>query len=208
MSARHVVLLGDSIFDNATYTVGELDVVSHLRAMLPDRWRATLLAVDGATISSIPLQLRRVPADATDLVVAVGGNDALMNQNLLAMPVRSTTEALALFASRIRRFEADYRSAIDAVVALARPTTVCTIYNGNLEEPRAAVARIGLMMFNDVILRTAFERQLTVIELRLVCRHAEDYTNLIEPSGVGGRKIADAVVRAIRAPGGGARVIV
>lgn len=208
MSARHVVLLGDSIFDNATYTVGEPDVVSHLRAMLPDRWRATLLAVDGATISSIPLQLRRVPADATDLVVAVGGNDALMNQNLLAMPVRSTTEALALFASRIQRFEADYRSAIDAVVALGRPTTVCTIYNGNLEEPRAAVARIGLMMFNDAILRTAFERQLTVIELRLVCRQAEDYTNLIEPSGVGGRKIADAVVRAIRVPGGGARVIV
>jgi hypothetical protein len=36
----HVVLLGDSIFDNAAYTRGEPDVVGHLRDLLPSPWRA------------------------------------------------------------------------------------------------------------------------------------------------------------------------
>ena len=31
----HVALLGDSIFDNKTYTNGEPDVVAHLRTFLP-----------------------------------------------------------------------------------------------------------------------------------------------------------------------------
>lgn len=44
---------------------------------------------------------------------------------------------------------------------------VCTIYNGNLEEMQARLARIALMMFNDVILRVAFEHHLDVIDLRL-----------------------------------------
>ena len=43
----HIVLLGDSIFDNARYTLGEPDVISQGRQLLPASWRATLLAVDG-----------------------------------------------------------------------------------------------------------------------------------------------------------------
>ncbi len=38
----HVVLLGDSIFDNQAYTRGEPDLVHHLRRVLPVPWRATL----------------------------------------------------------------------------------------------------------------------------------------------------------------------
>lgn len=84
----HVALLGDSIFDNGAYTGGEPDVVWHLRAMLPDGWQATLLAVDGSTMSSIPAQCGRLPRDATHIVLAVGGNDALMQQDLLATRAR------------------------------------------------------------------------------------------------------------------------
>jgi hypothetical protein len=44
---EHVVLLGDSIFDNAAYTGREPDVITHLRRLLPNGWQATLCAVDG-----------------------------------------------------------------------------------------------------------------------------------------------------------------
>ena len=44
----HLVLLGDSIFDNAAYTAGGPDVVTQLRAQLPPGWSATLAAVDGS----------------------------------------------------------------------------------------------------------------------------------------------------------------
>lgn len=196
----HVALLGDSIFDNAAYTGMEPDVVQHLRSILPSGWKASLLALDGSVTSDLSSQVREVPADASHLVVSIGGNDALMNSDLLALPVDSTAEALELFHQRMEAFESNYRPAIEEVLELGRPTTLCTIYNGNLPDPeQARHVRIALAIFNDVILRTAFELSLPAIELRLVCNEPADYANPIEPSGHGGRKIAMAIARAVGA---------
>ncbi len=41
----HVVLLGDSVFDNAAYVGVGPEVVQQLRSALPDPWQATRLAV-------------------------------------------------------------------------------------------------------------------------------------------------------------------
>jgi hypothetical protein len=195
--AFHVALLGDSIFDNAAYTRGEPDVVTHLRGLLPRDWQASLLALDGSVSSDLAEQLPRVTHDVTHLVISVGGNDALMYSDLLNRPVLSTGDALRLFRERVERFETDYRAAIGGVLALGRPTTICTVYNGNLPASQAPNARVALAMFNDVILRVAFEHHLTAIELRLICNEPADYANPIEPSGRGGRKIAEAITRAI-----------
>jgi hypothetical protein len=198
--SRHIVLLGDSIFDNGAYTGREPDVVSHLRAVLPGGWRASLCAVDGSTTRNLPAQLDRIPRKASHLVVSIGGNDALRHSDLLALPVRSTTEALALFGDRVERFEADYRDAIGRVLELDRPTTVCTVYNGSFSDPEhGRLASLALTLFNDVILRAAFDQGLSVIELRLICNEPGDYANPIEPSGLGGLKIARAIARAIGA---------
>jgi lysophospholipase L1-like esterase len=190
----HVVLLGDSIFDNSSYTRGEPDVVSHLRRVLPDDARATLSARDGATTGGLARQLDNVPRDATHLVVAIGGNDALQNLDLLERPVSSTADALSLFATRVEAFESSYRAALSPVLARKLPTIVCTIYNGNLEPARVRIARTALTLFNDVIVRFGFEHRLPVIDLRLVCNEPADYANPIEPSGTGGLKIARAIV--------------
>jgi lysophospholipase L1-like esterase len=194
----HVVLLGDSIFDNASYTRGEPDVVSHLREVLPAHSRATLCAVDGATTASLSRQLTRVPSDATHLVVAIGGNDALQNTDLLATSVSSTAEALTLFADRVEAFESAYRAALAPVLAMNRPTVLCTIYNGNLEPPRARLARTALTLFNDVIVRVGFEHDLPVIDLRIICSDPADYANPIEPSGRGGLNIASAIAATLQ----------
>ena len=66
---------------------------------------------------------------------------------------------------------------------------------------RASFQRLvstALCIFNDPILRIAFERRLTVIDLRLVCNEAADYANPIEPSSRGGGKIAGAILRALQ----------
>jgi hypothetical protein len=125
----------------------------------------------------------------------------MLNTDLLGLPVGSTKEALELFGDRIRQFEASYHSAIDGALALQRHTTVCTIYNGNLDDDQAPLALVALMMFNDVILRFAIERRLAVIDLRLVCSSAADYANSIEPSGPGGGKIAAAIARSVLTEG-------
>src|SRR6478672_11592993 len=105
----HLVLLGDSIFDNVRYVTPGPDVVAQLRGLLPPGWRATLRAVDGAITASLAPQLRNLPEDATHLVVSIGGNDALQNIDLLTLSVTSTGQARRAWASRLAAFEAAYR---------------------------------------------------------------------------------------------------
>ena len=50
-------------------------------------------------------------------------------------------------------------------------------------------------MFNDVIMRETASRGLPIIDLRSVCDSPEDYSDVspIEPSAIGGEKIARAI---------------
>ncbi len=208
----HVVLLGDSIFDNGAYTGGGPDVVTQLRELIPAGWRATLGAVDGATTDDFAAQLDSLPDDATHLVVSLGGNDALGHLDLLDRRVHSSAEALAELAGAAERFEKRYRRAIDGVLAYRLPTTLCTIYNGNFPDADfQRLAATALTSFNDAILRVAFAKAVAVIDLRLVCNEAADYANPIEPSSHGGGKIARVITRAIdvgESPSGLTRVFV
>jgi len=197
MQTGHVALLGDSILDNGAYTSGGPDVISQLRSLLPRSWRASLLAVDGSMIADLADQLLRLPPDVSHLVIAIGGNDVLASMELMGSPAKSVAEALLKVGERAGRFERAYRTMIDRVRRLGRSTTVCTIYNGNLSPDEAAVARVGLTAFNDVILRVAFESRFQVIDLRLVCTEPADYANPIEPSSTGGEKIARGIIASL-----------
>ena len=188
----HAVLLGDSIFDNAAYVRDRPAVIDQLRAALPAGWRATLLAVDGDTTELVAVRLRGLPADASHLVVSVGGNDALRHSHLLDADHNILPDIAAARAG----FAADYRAMLDAVLALRKPTVVCTVYDAvpGLTEP----ARAALATFNDVIIREAARSRVPVLDLRLVCADEADYSDVspIEPSARGGAKIA-ALVAAV-----------
>ena len=190
----HLVLLGDSIFDNAAYTQGGPDVLGQVRGELPAGWTATLAAVDGARADDVAAQVASAPADATHLVLSVGGNDALMASGLLDEPVYSTADALRLIGASVREFEERYRAAVAACLVRRLPLTICTIYHGNFPDPdyRQRVV-VALTVFNDAIVRTACAHGLDVIDLRAVCEQPRDYANPIEPSSIGGAKIARAI---------------
>jgi lysophospholipase L1-like esterase len=191
----HLVLIGDSIFDNAAYTGGGPDVVSQVRGLLAHGWEATLLARDGSTTDDVADQLGRLPTQSTHLVLSVGGNDALAHQRILEAPVSSMAESLKALADIASDFERRYRLAIAACLDTALPLTVCTVYNGFFDDQSfQRLASATLTMFNDAIIRVAIEHSLPVIDLRLVCDTAEDYANQIEPSSVGGAKIARVIV--------------
>jgi hypothetical protein len=190
---RHVVLLGDSIFDNAAYVAGGVDVVTQLRDRLPEGSRASLLAVDGAVVGGVARQLDRVPADATELVISAGGNDALGASGVLRQPARSVADAVAALAAVQAGFAAGYEGMLDAALARGLPTAICTIYDANYPEPDRRVIVAALALFNDAITRAAFARGLSLIDLRLICDRPDDYANPIEPSVRGGAKIAAAI---------------
>ncbi len=193
---NHVVLLGDSIFDNGAYVRGGPDVIRQLRGAVPAGWKATLSAVDGAVTGTVPRQLPGLPPDASHLVVSVGGNDALRHVGILEDASRSIADAVTRLADIGDGFARDYRAMLDEVLARALPTALCTIYDPRFPDPRMQrLAVTALCIFNDVIARQAFARGLPLIDLRLVCDDDLDYANPIEPSSQGGEKIVRAVVR-------------
>jgi hypothetical protein len=189
----HVILLGDSIFDNGAYVGGGPEVVRQLRAALPAAWDASLLAVDGAVSRDVARQLARLPAGASHLAVSVGGNDAISASHLLGQSVADVTEALSLLENAQSRFAADYGKMVDAVVAAGLPTAFCTIYDTPPSSPGQRIVRTALALYNDVVSRAAFAAGASLIDLRLICDADEDYANPIEPSARGGAKIASAI---------------
>lgn len=190
----HVVLLGDSVFDNAAYVRGGPDVVAQLRERLPPGTKATLNAVDGSVMASIPAQLARLPAEATHLAVSIGGNDALRHMGIFEAPARSMAEALDRLATIREGFARDYRATLKALLARGLPVAVSTIYEARFPDP--ALRRLGataLTVLNDIVTREAFARNVPLLDLRLVCGEDADFANAIEPSVQGGAKIAGAI---------------
>ena len=189
----HVVLLGDSIFDNARYVPDRPAVIDQLRQTLPPDWNATLLAVDGHVTDDVANQLTGLPADTTHLVVSAGGNDALGESIVLGEPACTVGEALGIIEDVRANFQRSYRAMLDELGRFDKPSVVCTVYDAI---PTLGPAeKCALAMFNEIILREAFAAGLPVIDLRLVCSRPADYSHVssIEPSATGGAKIARTI---------------
>ena len=193
----HVVLAGDSIFDNAVYVPGKPSVIEQLVAELGDRGRAKLLARDGDVTRDVKDQLEGLPADATHVVVSVGGNDALQHIDLLDKPVESAAALLGELATAHATFRASYTAMLDALRRCGLPALVCTVYDSNFGPPRKRLADVALTVFNDVILRCAGAAGVPVLDLRRIFTAPADYANPIEPSDRGGAKLVAAIVTAL-----------
>ena len=195
---KHLVLLGDSIFDNKSYVGGGLDVIAHLRQHAPENWQATLRAVDGCVVENVSKQTFDLPDNATHLIISVGGNNAILNADVLQMKVSSSAEVFDKLADYSSTFEFHYCRMLEAVLRLKKPTAVCTIYYPQIPEAFAQKITVAaLASFNDIIIKQSFLAGLPLIDLRLVCNEPTDYANEIEPSEAGGKKIARTILRLI-----------
>jgi hypothetical protein len=194
----HIVLLGDSIFDNQAYVGNEPDVVSHLRAMIPQDWQAMLKAVDGSVAENVSRQLLDIPQDSTHLFISAGGNNAIMNADILSLQANSAAEVFDALSNRVSDFEFHYSAMLKAVLNRNLPSAVCTIYYPNFPEPfMQKIAVAALSAFNDVIIRQAILAKIPILDLRLICNEKQDYANEIEPSGKGGKKIASKILEVV-----------
>ncbi len=200
----HVVLLGDSILDNGRYVAGGSPIVEQLRARLPDSWQVTLLARDGAIIRGVFAQLEQLPGNATHLVVSAGGNDALEHSPLVNVPAAEGVTLLSELVAAQQDFERDYGELVRRLVERGLPTIGCTIYDA--VPGLKSEERMALSLFNDVIVRQLVAARNAVLDLRGVCVEPRDYAAIspIEPSEIGGNKIAMALQRALRSDGSSA----
>ena len=196
---KHVVLLGDSIFDNAAYVEpGQACVTDHMRHKIePKGWILDMRAIDGDVVAGIEQQLKKPPLLPCDFVLSVGGNDALGHLDVIGdtTPNQSFASVLARFHEIRENFRWKYTRALDLILEHGQPLIVCTIYNPKFPETDIqTLAETGLSFFNDVIVEEALRRNLTIIDLREVCSDTDSFANPIEPSEIGGDRITDAII--------------
>ena len=196
----HITLLGDSIFDNKSYVgANGKDVITHLREFLPDDWQAILCAVDGNVVENVSGQLLKAPPETTHFFISVGGNDAIMNADILGMKANSSAEVFDVLSNRASDFEFQYREMLKKVLSRNLPTAVCTIYYPRFPDPvLQKIAVAALSSFNDVIIRQATLNGIPILDLRLICSENDDYANEIEPSSKGGEKIAGKILEVMK----------
>ena len=140
-------------------------------------------------------------------MISCGGNDALSCLPVLWEQTRTVSEALERFARIRTDFGDRYRRMLERVLAVGQDVTVCTVYDCLPDLTPSVYA--ALSMFNEVILREAISARVGVIDLRLVCRERSDYSEIspIEPSQIGGEKIADAICNCLLSSGSPDRVV-
>ena len=188
-----LVLIGDSVFDNAAYVNGP-DVRAQVETKMPDDWAVSLLAVDGSYILDVPNQLEQLPDDAQILVVSTGGNDVLVQTEVLGDAVSTVGEALLLLDDAVGQFREDYCQMLEAVAAADVQSYICTIYRPDFpDEDFQRMTSTALGLFNDVIVEEASLRLLPILDIRAIFTDNGDYANPIEPSVQGGQKLADEI---------------
>ncbi len=194
---NHLILLGDSIFDIASYVAGGPSVVEQVRRELLPDWKATLLAVDGDTTSDVFFQLRRMPSDTTHVMLTVDGSVHLAAIPSLEAQATSVRQALVTLNRIKSEFQANYKALHAELAAAGIPLMVCTIYNAVPGLPSELQTALG--MFNDAIIAEAAARGVPVLDLRLICTDPGDYSvkSPIEPSSQGGAKLAKSLVCAV-----------
>ena len=195
MKPKHIVLIGDSIFDNGGYVDEGDSVIEQLSRKFAENTKATLLAVDGDVTDDVYAQLEKLPSDTTHAFVSCGGNDALRIASVLNQSVESVGHAMDVFTEIKDQFEERYSRMIWAVCNKVENVTICTVHDSVPEYTERALT--ALSIFNEVILKEAFRVNAPVIDLRLACNETQDYSSVspIEPSKHGAKKITDLIVK-------------
>ena len=195
---KYIALLGDSIFDNDAYVLNGPGVIAQLRVSMPSHWSAIKLAIDGDCIRHVESRLNYLPNHMTDLVLSIGGNDAMGYSHLLA-DAKSLADIPKIVRAPVAKFRVNYRRLLNYLQSFEMKLHICTIYTAiPFPDPmwRQAVP-IALGHFNDVIMEEARKRHLGLIKLNEVCTEPEDFSikSPIEPSAIGGQKIVNAIIR-------------
>jgi hypothetical protein len=183
-----VVLLDDSIFDNARYVSPDgMPVIKQLQNVLQTGSTATLLAVDGSITKDVIAQLKSIPSETTHLAISSGGNDALGARKLIFSSL-SSEALLETFSTVQHEFRISYERLISAAKKTRIPTMVCTIYDS--VPGLNAIEKTLLSLFNDVIVFQASHAGFLIIDLRSLCTDPKDFSEIspIEPSAQGGMK--------------------
>jgi lysophospholipase L1-like esterase len=158
--------------------------------------------------------------NASHTIVSIGGNDLLHNISFLQTtselsevmgkdarigkwgarelnPTRNKVFEETYFEI-IKPFTKQYETIVANLSNHRAKLLLCTVYEGDLVDSDEFSdvnnsSKTMVSVFNDIVYRTANKYDADVLELREIFVSSEDYANPIEPSHIGGGKLAKAI---------------
>ena len=179
-------------------------------------------AVDGDTMYDLKNNHLDTPdiEEASHIIVSIGGNDLLHNISFLQRtselskimgkdaridkwgvkelnPSRNKVFEETYFEI-IKPFTKQYETIVANLSSHRANLLLCTVYEGDLVDSDEFSdvnnsSKTMVSLFNDIVYKTANKYSAAVLELREIFVSPEDYANPIEPSHIGGGKLAKAI---------------
>jgi len=175
-----VILMGDSVLNNANYVPAGKSVYDSLKSKLS---KVINLAKDGATISDLYGQLDKIPVDLnnsnTYIFISAGGNDILNKRTEL-----SSTEIRRLFDSYM-----EFLKALRTKLGSAKINILNLYLPSN---PRYQSYKTSIDQWNQLINQSSSKigEMYNVIDLHGLLTSPDDFVYDIEPSESASDKIA------------------
>ena len=175
-----VILMGDSVLNNAIYVHAGKSVYDSLKSKLS---KVINLAKDGATISDLYGQLDKIPVDInntnTYIFISAGGNDILNKRTEL-----SSTEIRRLFDSYMEFLKA-LRTKLGSV-----KINILNLYLPS--NPRYQTYKTSIEQWNQLIQSSSNKvgEMYNVVDLHALLKIPDDFVYDIEPSESASDKIA------------------
>jgi len=182
---NNIVLLGDSIINNANYVPPGKSVVDILKSKSTNVFN---FAKDGDIISDLYTQLDLVPLDLnrseTYLFISAGGNDILNKHRKL-----SETEVKQLFNTYM-----DFLNALQERLGSVK-VNILNLYLPSSADPRFKIYRESVQQWNRLLEEnsTTIGRIYNIIDIYSLLTTANDFVKGVEPSVTASPKIANAI---------------
>ena len=203
---NNVLLLGDSVIDNKRYVQdSEYSVLEHLQNNSKDTF--IQIACDGDTTHDVINKQAKVQSikKASHIVLSIGGNDMLYNLSFLTTnkPTLRNEAFIDVYNEIFQPLEVRYETIVKNFASQRANLLLCTVYEGDLgrsEEFKDVLdsSKIMVSSLNDIIYKTASRYNAEVLELRNIFTSSEDYANPIEPSHIGGEKLAKKIIEWVK----------
>tara|TARA_A100001015_G_scaffold12651_1_gene14903 strand:+ start:1165 stop:1809 length:645 start_codon:yes stop_codon:yes gene_type:complete len=181
----HIVLLGDSIFQNNNYVPKSKSVEYLLKEKLSIP--SLVLAQDNAIIYDIPKQYNSMPlnlnAKTTNLYISIGGND------LLNLYEHNNTNNSKLFNMVWEIYKKTILMLIDSTQCNIILTDIYFISDPNYSKYIPMIKK-----WNSNLYQFADQHKLNVFKISKILTQPKDFTNSIEPSVIGGNKMVNSFI--------------
>jgi lysophospholipase L1-like esterase len=183
----NIVLIGDSMLNNSNYIEHDSNKDLSIPGLIKDSGTVNLYnyAKDGATIKDCYTQITgitQMPKNTT-VFISAGGND-IVNESNKNVVTKDTITIL-------------FKQYSEMVLAIQKHFPGITIYLLTLYKPtnkQYSKLYKNIDQWNEKLTEFAKKKSFKLIQTNILLTTDEDFIYSIEPSKIGGKKIADAIL--------------